>query len=153
MNTKALWIILIIALVAIGAWLAFEGKDATESTNEMNTPTETSPTGTDATDAKTVTVTYTDSGFSPQTLTVSTGDTVRFVNQSSHGMWVGADEHPTHTEYDGTSRNEHCPDGGSFDQCVSAGAGGIYEFTFTKPGTFGYHNHVRAADSGTVVVE
>ena len=71
-------------------------------------------------------------------------------------MWVGADEHPTHTEYDGTSTREHCSDGqtlgGSFDMCRAAVAGEFWEYTFTKAGTFGYHNHVGASAVGTIVV-
>lgn len=102
--------------------------------------------------ADTTVVTYTNDGFSPQTVTVNVGDTVRFENESSGGMWVGSDVHPTHSKYDGTSRTQHCADGGSdsFDQC---GVGDVYEFTFDKTGSFGYHNHVNSSDNGTIVVE
>lgn len=101
-------------------------------------------------------VTLTDAGFTPSTVTVAVGDTVRFVNDSSRGMWVGADEHPTHTEYDGTSTREHCVNGtavgGTFDQCASTPRGSSWEFTFTRAGTFGYHNHTGASSVGTVIV-
>lgn len=159
MNTKALWAVLIIVIVLIGAWYAFAKKDMPTAETETGAPTSTPATSdsvpsgaSPADDAATVTVTYQDTGFSPGTVTVNAGDTVRFVNQSSRGMWVAADEHPTHTEYDGTALGAHCPLGGSFDQCRSASAGGSFEFTFTKAGTFSYHNHVRAADNGTVTV-
>ncbi|KND50350.1 MAG: hypothetical protein AB202_01695 [Parcubacteria bacterium C7867-007] len=102
------------------------------------------------------TVSYTDAGFSPKTINVKVGDTVKFVNNSANRMWVGADEHPTHTGYDGTSTQEHCSDGkatgGTFDQCSGGPAGTTYSFTFTKAGSFDYHNHARASDAGTVVV-
>jgi len=73
------------------------------------------------------------------------------VNQSTLDMWVGSDEHPTHTEYDGTKKDDHCPNPTNtvFDQCSS---GDSYTFTFTKAGTWGYHNHKVKEDTGTVVV-
>lgn len=101
-----------------------------------------------------VTVRYIDNGFSPKTITIKKGTRVTFVDENAkEDMWVGADEHPTHTEYDGTSKNEHCIEGKpsttTFDQC---GKGATYSFTFDKVGTWGYHNHVVASDEGTVIV-
>jgi len=46
---------------------------------------------------------------------------------------------------------EHCGTGTtSFDQCAN---GGSYSFTFTKAGTWRYHNHSNASHFGTVIVE
>ncbi|KND49153.1 MAG: hypothetical protein AB203_02025 [Parcubacteria bacterium C7867-008] len=102
------------------------------------------------------TITYTDAGFSPKTVSVKLGDTVTFVNNSSHDMWVASDAHPTHTDYDGTNTMQHCSKGantnGTFDECNPAPSGTKYSFTFKKAGTFEYHNHVRASDSGSVTV-
>jgi plastocyanin len=101
----------------------------------------------------TATVTRTSSGFSPKTITIKKGGTVTFVNQGSGGMWIGSDEHPSHTQYDGTSRSAHCAAGYTgakpFDQCAS---GNSYSFTFTKTGTFDYHNHLQATEGGVVKV-
>jgi plastocyanin len=96
-------------------------------------------------------VRYTEEGFVPATITVPLGTTVMFMNESSREMWVGVDEHPTHTGYDGTSKNDHCGEGEStaFDQCRR---GDSYSFTFTKAGAFDYHDHVNASFGGTVVV-
>lgn len=103
------------------------------------------------------TVTYTDAGFTPAKVFIKKGDAVQFINKSTHTMWVGVDDHPTHTEYDGTSTKEHCAAGknlnGSFDQCVGSSPGTTYTYTFTKAGTFDYHNHTASKDSGSVVVE
>ena len=85
-------------------------------------------------------VTYTDSGFSPKSLTVKVGTAVTFTNNSSAAMWVASAVHPTHQLLPG------------FDQLKSVGRGGIYEYTFAKVGTWKYHNHVAPADSGSVVV-
>ncbi len=104
-----------------------------------------------------LTVTYTDKGFSPANLNVAVGQEVRFVNNSSHGMWVAVGDHPTHTTYDGTSKSEHCvnnaPTNGVFDECAVASSGQTWAFTFQKAGTFTFHNHVNASDTGTVTIK
>lgn len=88
-----------------------------------------------------VTVTYTDSGFSPASVSVKVGDTVEWLNQGTKQMWVASAPHPQHTDYPG------------FDQLASTGKGTTYSFTFTKAGTWKYHNHVNVKDFGSVVVK
>ncbi len=99
------------------------------------------------------TVTYGPNGFSPSTVTIRQGGVVTFVNQSSGKMWIGANPHPTHEGYDSTTKNQHCVSGYAgpvpFDQC-SAGAN--YSFTFSKIGSWSYHNHANSSDVGTIVV-
>ena len=85
-------------------------------------------------------ITYGADGFTPKSVTVKKGSTVRWTNQSQGGMWVASAMHPTHQLLPG------------FDQLKSVGAAGTYEYTFVKVGTWKYHNHVVASDSGTVVV-
>ncbi|KND47011.1 MAG: hypothetical protein AB199_01090 [Parcubacteria bacterium C7867-004] len=171
MNTKtALIALAVVAVIAIGGWFALAAMPAaapTVSDTMMTNPDGTTGTGTNmpagatpaapAGEKATVIVSYSDSGFYPKSVTIRAGDTVRFVNQSTHGMWVGGDEHPTHTEYDGTSTKDHCANGaatnGTFDQCSAAANGGTFEYTFTKAGTHGYHNHVQSADKGDVIVQ
>ncbi len=158
MQTKTLWIVIaLIVLIALGAYALTANRVAAPqgAVQEGGAAAGSQP----AMDIDTVaaTVTMTDDGFSPATVTVKVGDTVRFLNNSSRGMWVGADDHPTHTSYDGTSTREHCVDGaatgGTFDQCAQAPVGEAWEYTFTKAGTFGYHNHVGASLTGTIVVK
>ena len=100
------------------------------------------------------TVTYTDSGFSPSSITVAKDGKVTFVNKSTRGMWVASGPHPAHTGYDGTSRTAHCTSGyaglAPFDQCAE---GGSFTFVFTKSGTWPYHNHSSASDFGKVIVQ
>lgn len=159
MNRNALWILLIVLLVAIiGGYMLF-AKQAAAPTTETPVAEELPPAGVGVPgDTESVTlVSYTNEGFSPDTVTISVGDTVRFTNNSDGGMWVGVDEHPTHTEYDGTSTKEHCVDGaaigGTFDACRAYASGESYEFTFVKAGTFEYHNHVGSSKTGTIIVQ
>lgn len=169
--TKLGWSIAIVLalMVAGGAAAAYfltreQSAAPIAPTTEQAPTTDTAPTTTEgiaiavsATGETTTTVTYTDSGFAPAKVFVRTGDTVEFVNSSTHTMWVGVDDHPSHTKYDGTSTREHCAEGknlnGSFDQCVAGAPGTTYRYTFTKSGTFDYHNHTASKHSGSVVVE
>ncbi len=101
-----------------------------------------------------VTITFTDSGASPANVTIKQGQTVQFVNNTTRSIWPASDDHPAHTKYAGTSRNQHCPDGAStaFDACKGFAAGESWSFTFAKAGAWGYHDHLRASVGGTITV-
>lgn len=79
--------------------------------------------------------------FSPSTLTVQSGDTVTFENESGDDKWPASDVHPTHEEYPGFDAGRAVLDGES------------YEFTFERPGRWGYHDHLKPELKGTIVVE
>ena len=100
-------------------------------------------------------VTYTNSGYSPSTLTIKKGETVTFKNQSSRSMWTASGVHPTHRAYSNTSLDEHCPDttGIAFDACKGFLPGQSFSFTFNQVGTWKYHNHLSPSDTGAIVVE
>ena len=87
-----------------------------------------------------VTVVYTDEGFSPKTVEIALGETVTFVNQSSVPMWVASDIHPTH---------DILP---TFDQFGVSGFDESYKYTFDQRGTWEYHDHVNASKVGTIIV-
>jgi plastocyanin len=115
----------------------------------LDVPVETSPGASGLIDkggvvqtapVATSTVQYTDTGFTPNTVTVKAGTTVRFTNQSNSDMWVASAVHPTHQLLPG------------FDQLESLGKGGSYDYIFAKVGTWKYHNHGNATDTATVVV-
>lgn len=91
--------------------------------------------------AKTHTVTYTSSGFSPSPLTINAGDSVHFINNTSGTMWVASDPHPTHTEYS------------AFDAQKGYASNTTYSFTFDEAGTYEYHDHQHASMRGTIIVK
>ncbi|MDZ4226973.1 MAG: hypothetical protein U1D26_00675 [Patescibacteria group bacterium] len=99
------------------------------------------------------TVTYNGSTFSPATVTIRQGGTVTFTDTSGT-MWVASGLHPSHAQYDGTSRQEHCSGDYSgpapFDQCSPSST---YQYTFGKVGSWGYHDHVNTSARGFVVVK
>ena len=169
MNTNTIIsIVVVLALLIVGGLFLFsnnndEGINETPSTAtgmpiiggndtaETQINEETNSNSQSTPPAQTPTVTYTDTGFNPKSVTITKGQSVTFINQSGGEMWVASAMHPSHTEYAGMTRQEHCPDtaGTAFDQC---GAGSSYTFSFEKSGSWNYHNHLRASDFGTVIV-
>lgn len=87
------------------------------------------------------TVIYDSNGFAPKSITVKVGTTVTWKNTGNKMMWVASAAHPTHQELPG------------FDQLEATGKGTSYSYTFTKQGTWKYHNHASPGETGTVVVE
>lgn len=89
----------------------------------------------------TYTISYSNSCFSPNTITITNGDTITFVNNSTRDMWPASDNHPSHTIYP------------EFDPGQSIAPGGSYPFTFTKSGTWGFHDHNKPNCDGTITVK
>ncbi len=134
-------IVYIIAVVAIAliAFAIFRPKPAAQTNQQTKSPQSQSEPATESSTESTVN--YTDQGFNPSSLTVKSGTTVTFINQSSNPMWVASDPHPTHTKLP------------KFDGLKNIPKGGSYQFTFTKTGTWGYHNHLAPADLGRIIVQ
>ncbi len=112
--------------------------------NYNSTPTTPPATNSEATSSPTEalkdTVTLTVNGFSPATLTIKAGTKVTWINQSGAGATVNSDPHPAHTAYPLFNL-------GSFQN------GGTLSLTFDKTGTYGYHNHLKPSQTGTVIVQ
>ena len=157
-----LWIIIAIVLIAGGYWWWSMSNTATPvnenassaapitASTTSETPVTTAPAA-----PQMVTVTYDGKTYSPSTVTIQVGDTVTFKNASGKNMWVASDEHPTHTEYDGTSRSTHCAAGYTgetpFDQCKPESAD--YSFTFKKAATIEFHDHINPSAHGTITIQ
>ncbi|SRR3989344_828539 len=90
------------------------------------------------------TVTFSDSGVSPSTVTIKSGESLTWVNNSSKSVQVGSANHPTHT------LNRELTSG-EFVTELAPGASATV--TLTKKGTWGYHNHLDPSVTGKVVVE
>ena len=71
--------------------------------------------------------------FSPETLTISIGDTVAWTNKES----------ATHTA---------TADGGEFDS-GNLGNGDTFSYTFTTAGTFTYYCKIHTSMTATIIVE
>lgn len=100
-------------------------------------------------------VTYADSGYTPNTITIKKGETVVWKNESGASMWTASAVHPTHKAYSGTDiaacgTQTLLP---MFDSCAGVASGQSWSFKFDNVGTWGYHNHLNSSHWGKVVVE
>lgn len=168
---NALWILIIIIIAGGGIWWWTNSNSSNSMTAENAAVNEnaaspapvaaeeamasTSETAAPTAPAMSATITYDGSSYSPMTVTIAKGGTVTFKNASGKKMWVAADEHPTHTEYDNTSRTTHCAAGYTgakpFDQCKPDTAD--FMFTFDKVGAIEFHDHLNPSAHGTVTVQ
>lgn len=112
MNKKTYIIITVIAAVVVAGVIFFIFSNSgtpSSQTSSVTAPTTTPTTPPAAQNPPAVAptptpsiqyvVTYTDSGFSPSTLTVPKGATVIFKNSASDDMRVASNPHPVHSGY------------------------------------------------------
>ncbi len=153
-------IITVVAVIIIASGLLYWYSRPTAlapnvSSGPTSQPTNTQPAG--ALNAPlSETVAYTDRGFFPPVITVKAGGAITWVNNSTEKiMWVASAVHPTHDVYSGTTLSQHCPDktGSAFDGCSGIPPGGSWSFKFQKTGTWKYHNHLDASETGTAIVQ
>lgn len=100
-------------------------------------------------------VTYLDSGYSPNTVKIKKGDTVIWKNQSKFSVWTASAVHPTHKIYPGSGM-EMCGMNtlvAIFDACKGFSSGESWDFRFNEQGTWKYHNHLQPNHAGTIIVE
>lgn len=86
------------------------------------------------------TVVLTKEGFSPKSITVKTGTEVVWLNNSGETATVNSSAHPTHLDYAPLNL-------GDFEN------GESLSLIFDTPGTYKYHNHLNASQTGEVIVE
>lgn len=155
MQRYILWIIvavLVVALIAAGAYYALGGNDVAKYQAPASEPAGQGVIGTSGAHAEAadVTITYTDDGFSPRDITIPQGTRVRFLNASHEAVWPASGVHPTHTLYP-EKESSDCL-GSAFDACRGLTPGEFYDFTFYYVGTWPYHDHEHAYNSGTITV-
>jgi plastocyanin len=87
-------------------------------------------------------VEITAAGFSPSTLKIKVGTTVRFINRDpDRPHWPASGVHPTHQICAG------------FDARKGLAKDESYSFTFTEAKTCPMHDHLNPAIKGTIIVE
>ena len=85
-------------------------------------------------------VAVTPNGFVPATITIPSGETVTWVNESGDDTWPASDVHPTHERYPG------------FDARRAVRSEESWSFTFERAGRWTYHDHLLPETKGVVVV-
>lgn len=110
----------------------------TTATTTVKAPAKPTPPAPEISDS--LTVTLTDKGFSPTTLTIKKGQTVTFLNKSSEKMWVSANPFPSAADFP------------AFNEKSGTASGTSWDFTFDKTGVWFYHNHYHPAQGAKIIV-
>lgn len=151
------WMMIAVAVVVVavlGGGFYFLNQGKTVNAPATPTPTvgamEISPTAMEAASpsgammedkmAAEKKVSLTKAGYSPASITIKAGTKVTWTNNSGEDATVNSDPHPTHTNYPPLNL-------GKFSD------GDSLSLTFDKPGTYGYHNHFKPSEKGTVIVQ
>ena len=159
---KNILLAVVVLVIVSAGWFYMKNKAGVS----LNTPTPTvSSTPTPLVSPESTTtpspvvskniITYTDSGYTPNIITIKKGETVVWKNESSSPMWTASAMHPLHRAYPGTDisacgTQTLMP---MFDSCVGVASGQSWSFTFNNVGTWGYHNHLNSSKFGKVIVE
>ena len=147
---KTFTTVLILIIIVLGGYFLLKNPKAQAPTIE--TPvisTSTGDTDNSVPSANQNVITYTNTGYSPSTLTVQVGTTVTFKNESSMAMWTASASHPTHKVYPTTGG---CL-GSTFDACRGIQPGDSWSFKFDIAGNWKYHDHLKPSFFGTIIVK
>jgi len=143
---KKIHCIIIISLVVAGILLFFfwpkhvEEKNATVPA-EKSSVKDVSSIPISTKEPKTMEIVYTDNGFNPAVLIISSGDTVIFKNESNGGFQPSNDLNAKNGSYPG------------FGATTTISKNKQYEFTFKNPGEYGYYNFLKQKFFGAIVVK
>lgn len=156
MKNRTAYILLFILIVIGGAILYRPQNQPVQTTTQNNEPAPlgtpgnpltpadlnntAGPSSRDTASLEEKTIIYTDSGFSPALVTIATGTTINFTNQSSSALWM---------MYDSKKSTSALSD---FDQKKESTSGETYSYTFTKKGTFAFYNHLDKSKVGVITV-
>ena len=135
--------LVLLGLIGAAA-LALSGCDLLGISQEPESQTTSEEQSTNSEAGDEATITFSDSGVSPSEVTVKSGGTITWVNNSSAKVQIGSAKHPTHTENPELT-------GGQFVTELEPGASA--SVTVTKTGTWGYHDHLKTSVFGKVIVE
>lgn len=80
-------------------------------------------------------------GFHPSKLTITQGDTVVFSTNTGEPFWPASNVHPVHTAFP------------EFDPKEPVSPDATWSFTFNKPGTYRFHDHIASSFGGEIIVE
>lgn len=156
-------IIFLILITIAGYFVLNSGKGVNEEKNvgeqaneKLNVLSETETIREETqTETKKNFIEITSSGFSPNSLTISQGEEVIFINKVSSVSWPASAVHPTHKVYPGSDINKcnTAEENKIFDACRGLKQGESYSFTFNEKGNWKYHDHLNSKLWGEIIVE
>ena len=128
----------VILLAAGAAFLLYPMTDQ-KTVKSESASTNTKQTASETPLNSSLTIVFTDSGFEQSKYTVKKGQTITVKNQSSNELEFASDDHPTHRQQPELNTATTAP-------------GESTNFTPTKTGTWGFHDHIRSQFTGELIV-
>lgn len=95
----------------------------------------------DMRDASEIEIVLTENGFSPREVILRRGTRITFSTTRNAPFWPASNSHPVHELYP------------EFDPDRQIEPDEKWSFVVDKPGTWGFHDHIRAYYRGTLYVE
>lgn len=136
------WVIIVLLLAIMSSSIVFFSRSANYDLSALALPAQISKEPERS--SRIYSVFYKNGTFSPTNIRIRAGDTVRFENDSLGGIIGGiritSDPHSRHDDLSG------------FDSIGDIPAGGVFTYTFSIPGIFGYHNEKNISETGKVIV-
>lgn len=131
----------VVVVVGLGGWWLIASMSGNMNNNgSSNGTTNGQDQAADEDVEVAATIIYTDEGFTPVTITVKVGDTIKIVNNAENVMYFASDEHPTHLNNSELNIGDIEP-------------GSSATVTVASQGTWGYHDHYNASAGGEIIVE
>lgn len=139
MNSKTVIGVVVVLLVLAGGYYFLQLQSVQkEPSATKNTPASQSPIA-PVEEEKVIEITS--AGFSPASITVSVGTTVRFVNKDFQLHWPASGVHPTHQVCAG------------LDALRPVNPEESYSFKFSVAKTCPIHDHLNPVTKGSIVVQ
>lgn len=110
------------------------------NTSQPSSSDSTQQTTSSAEELSSIAIDFSDEGFNPAETKAKVGEKVEFKNSSSATVQVNSAPHPVHTLFPELNIGAIEP-------------GSSKSLTFSKVGSYTYHNHLNASQKGTIVVE
>jgi plastocyanin len=132
----------VVVVVGLGGWWVIASMSANDMNDSSNDTTNGQEQGESADEnvEAAATITYTGEAFTPATITVKAGDTIKIMNDGENVMYFASDEHPTHLDNSELNVGDVEP-------------GSSATFTIASSGTWGFHDHYNASAGGEIIAE
>ncbi len=141
-SAKIVIAVVLVAVLAGGAiWIGNMQKDNKNKSSSNTSQNTNTPSGDNQSNGEvTATITFDGNKFNITENTIKSGDKVKIVNDSQTDLEFDSDPHPVHTDNKELNVNMVAP-------------GESKTFTVTKPGTWGFHNHLNPSQRGSITVQ
>ena len=105
--TRNILLVIVVLVVGLVSWMVFKNDGDIVVGAPIPTVLPTSVVSPESSSSPTPVVSknviiYTDSGYTPDIITIKKGQTVVWKNENGNKMWTASAVHPTHKAYSGT---------------------------------------------------